>query len=156
HGRRALEDRVRAVQGRRLRQEAGAVRATQGAPVAQVHGVRLLRLPRVPVGDPGPAPRRGLCRPQHRQHGAALRQDQVRRRRLRHRVRRLRPQGGGHRGHRPQPLRRDQGAPLPRGRRARQVPLRGGMGQGRRPGEVQGAGRPRLGAFRRPMLHPGE
>lgn len=35
HGRRALEDRVRAVQGRRLRQEAGAVRATQGAPVAQ-------------------------------------------------------------------------------------------------------------------------
>ena len=39
-----------------------------------VHGVRLLRLPRVPVGDPGPAPRRGLRRPQHRQHGATLRQ----------------------------------------------------------------------------------
>ena len=39
-----------------------------------VHGVRLLRLPRVPVGDPGPAARRGLRRPQHRQHGPTLRQ----------------------------------------------------------------------------------
>ena len=118
-----------------------------------VHGVRLLRLPRVPVGDPGPAARRGLRRPQHRQHGPTLRQgtrarntpgsscskspplagivigstahvllaDPVRRRRVRHRVRRLRAQGGGHRGHRPQPLRRDQGAPLAPGRRARQV-----------------------------------
>jgi hypothetical protein len=51
-----------------------------------VHGVRLLRLPRVPVGDPGPAPRRGLCRPQHRQHGAALRQGEHTRARRMHRT----------------------------------------------------------------------
>jgi hypothetical protein len=42
--------------------------------IVAVHGVRLLRLPRVPVGDPGPAARRGLHRPQHRRHGPSLRQ----------------------------------------------------------------------------------
>jgi hypothetical protein len=43
--------------------------------------------------------------------------DQVHRHRVRHRVRRVRAQGGGPRGHWPQLLRWHQGAPLPPGRR---------------------------------------
>ena len=47
--------------------------------------------------------------------------EQVRRHRGRHRVRRLRPQGGGPHRHWPQPLRWHQGAPLPPGRRSRHL-----------------------------------
>ncbi|VAH61999.1 unnamed protein product [Triticum turgidum subsp. durum] len=55
----------------------------------KVHGVRVRRLPCVPLGHPGPGARRGLHHPQHRQHGPLLLQEQVRRCWIGHRIRRL-------------------------------------------------------------------